>query len=96
MADTTSIVKDNSCNGAARGIDPRLRSLADNGGPTLTHALLQGSPAIDTGDPNTCGASDQRGVDRVDVCHVGAYEFIDEINLFVIPLSNGSAIVIPL
>jgi hypothetical protein len=28
-------------------IDPRLAPLADNGGPTRTHALLAGSPAID-------------------------------------------------
>jgi predicted outer membrane repeat protein len=32
-------------------IDPLLGPLADNGGPTLTHALLSGSPAIDAGDP---------------------------------------------
>jgi CSLREA domain-containing protein len=32
-------------------IDPLLGPLADNGGPTLTHALLPGSPAIDAGDP---------------------------------------------
>ncbi len=32
-------------------VDPKLGLLADNGGPTLTHALLVGSPAIDTGDP---------------------------------------------
>ncbi|NND03136.1 MAG: hypothetical protein HKN91_10140, partial [Acidimicrobiia bacterium] len=30
-------------------IDPMLDSLADNGGPTLTHALLPGSPAINAG-----------------------------------------------
>ena len=30
--------------------DPLLGPLADNGGPTLTHALLAGSPAIDAGD----------------------------------------------
>jgi hypothetical protein len=29
--------------------DPLLGPLADNGGPTLTHALLPGSPAIDAG-----------------------------------------------
>ena len=34
--------------------DPKLGPLADNGGPTMTHALLAGSPAIDAGDP-TCG-----------------------------------------
>jgi predicted outer membrane repeat protein len=33
-------------------IDPLLGPLQNNGGPTLTHALLPGSPAIDTGDPN--------------------------------------------
>ncbi len=31
-------------------IDPKLGVLADNGGPTLTHALLPGSPALDAGD----------------------------------------------
>ncbi len=30
-------------------VDPLLGPLADNGGPTLTHALLPGSPAIDAG-----------------------------------------------
>jgi CSLREA domain-containing protein len=33
-------------------LDPLLGTLADNGGPTMTHALLPGSPAIDAGDPN--------------------------------------------
>src|SRR6266550_1947140 len=32
--------------------DPLLGPLQDNGGPTFTHALLTGSPAIDAGDPN--------------------------------------------
>ncbi len=32
-------------------INPLLGPLADNGGPTLTHALLAGSPAINRGDP---------------------------------------------
>jgi CSLREA domain-containing protein len=31
-------------------LNPRLGSLADNGGPTKTHALLAGSPALDAGD----------------------------------------------
>jgi hypothetical protein len=34
------------------GVDPLLGPLTDNGGPTETHALLAGSPAIDTGDPS--------------------------------------------
>jgi hypothetical protein len=43
--------------------EPMLGSLQDNGGPTLTHALLPGSPAIDTGDPNFTPPPlfDQRG-----------------------------------
>ncbi len=53
-----------------------LGPLADNGGPTLTHALLAGSPAIDTADNAICPATDQRGVPRDDACDVGAYEFV--------------------
>ena len=34
------------------GVDPLLDELADNGGATFTYALLPGSPAIDTGDPD--------------------------------------------
>ncbi len=46
------------------GQDPKIGPLANNGGPTLTHALLVGSPAIDAGDPNFDGTNtpyDQRG-----------------------------------
>src|SRR6266496_6284557 len=32
--------------------NPLLGPLQDNGGPTFTHELLSGSPAIDAGDPN--------------------------------------------
>jgi hypothetical protein len=46
-----------------------LGFLQNNGGPTLTHALLPGSPAIDAGDPNFTPPPfyDQRGpgFDRV-------------------------------
>ena len=48
--------------------NPMLGPLQDNGGPTLTHALLPGSPAINAGDPNFApGPYDQRGpgFDRV-------------------------------
>jgi hypothetical protein len=43
------------------GGDPRLGPLADNGGPTLTHALLADSPAIDAGSNPSDLATDQRG-----------------------------------
>jgi hypothetical protein len=49
--------------------DPLLGPLQDNGGPTLTHALLPGSPAINAGDPSFTPPPvyDQRGTgyDRV-------------------------------
>lgn len=44
--------------------DPLLGPLADNGGPTLTHALLPGSPAIDKGYSGG-QATDQRGEPRI-------------------------------
>jgi beta-glucanase (GH16 family) len=55
-----------------------LGPLADNGGPTLTHALLPGSPAIDAGDDAVCPATDQRGVARPQgaSCDVGAFEWV--------------------
>ncbi|MEM8678237.1 MAG: choice-of-anchor Q domain-containing protein [Planctomycetota bacterium] len=39
-------------------IDPRLEPLMDNGGPTLTRALLPTSPAVDAGDPTFAGPPD--------------------------------------
>jgi hypothetical protein len=56
--------------------DPLLGSLADNGGPTLTHALLAGSPAIDAGDNAVCPATDQRGVARDAACDIGSFEYV--------------------
>jgi hypothetical protein len=52
---------------AASPINALLGSLANNGGPTKTHALLAGSPAIDAGNPEaaagvgTVPQFDQRG-----------------------------------
>ena len=68
-------VCDDDCSGVLNGpgdqinTDPLLGPLQDNGGPTSTHALLPGSPAIDAGDPNFTPPPffDQRGpgFDRV-------------------------------
>ncbi|GAB4217635.1 MAG: hypothetical protein OHK0012_22750 [Synechococcales cyanobacterium] len=57
-------------------------TLADNGGPTLTHALVTDSPALEAGDPAICAADpvnnlDQRGVTRPQTgtnCDIGAFE----------------------
>jgi CSLREA domain-containing protein len=58
------------------GVDYDL-ALAANGGPTKTHALLAGSPAIDA--TGTCPAAlhntDQRGAPRDASCDSGAYEY---------------------
>jgi CSLREA domain-containing protein len=43
--------------------DPLLGPLQDNGGPTPTHALLPGSPAIDKGNSFSL-TTDQRGLTR--------------------------------
>lgn len=61
----------------------RLGSLLWNGGPTQTHRLLAGSPAIDAGyafpqpAADGCEPRDQRGVPRpqgAGPCDLGAYE----------------------
>jgi hypothetical protein len=61
--------------------DMGLAKIADNGGPTQTHALEAGSPAIDFASDLACPPSDQRGLGRFDdpavagsVCDSGAFE----------------------
>ncbi len=73
-----NVVKDTSAcggfgvNGDVTGQAAKLGPLANNGGPTLTRALLAGSPAIGLGGPDTA-ARDQRGAPRTDP-EAGAYE----------------------
>jgi RHS repeat-associated protein/CSLREA domain-containing protein len=55
-------------------INPQLGPLQDNGGNTITHTLLSGSPAIDSGDSSGCPTLDQRGFSRDAMCDMGAYE----------------------
>jgi beta-glucanase (GH16 family) len=74
-----NLVQDDSCSPVASdkiGVNPLLGSLASNGGPTFTHALLSGSPAIDAANGALCPATDQRGVTRPQGagCDIGAYE----------------------
>jgi len=59
-------------------------TLADNGGLTLTHALLVGSSAIDVG--GSCGLdTDQRGQARDDgACDSGAYELTCPISVALV------------
>lgn len=57
---------------------PLLGPLADNGGPTLTHALMAGSPAIDAGANPGGLTTDQRGEGYARVsgeaADIGAFE----------------------
>ncbi len=63
--------------------DPLLLPLANNGGPTLTHALSMGSPAIDAGSNPLALPTDQRGVGFRRVsgpsADIGAFETPDTI-----------------
>ena len=58
--------------------DPSLLPLAANGGPTRTHALRAGSPAIDAGNNDANLAFDQRGAAFARVygggADIGAFE----------------------
>ncbi|MEL6105041.1 MAG: choice-of-anchor Q domain-containing protein [Planctomycetota bacterium] len=86
--------------GSASGgaIVPLLGPLADNGGPTPTHSLLSGSPALDAG--NTTLTADQRGLTRpVDLpavtnvvsgngSDIGAVEFSETPSLIVTTTSD--------
>jgi hypothetical protein len=76
VAGGDSLADDATCDpavpGTLTGIDP---TLADNGGPTMTHALLAGSTAIN--NAGSCApAMDQRGAARRNPCDSGAFEKI--------------------
>lgn len=77
---------DDTCPGFTLKDDPRLDALADNGGPTQTHALKVDSPAINAAPDCTtiAGAAvpvDQRAHTRPvgAFCDLGAYEYDQEI-----------------
>lgn len=74
-----NLVQDDSCKPLASDLviaNAQIDPLGDNGGPTLTHSLLPGSPAIDAADDALCPLTDQRGVARPQGAHcdIGSYE----------------------
>jgi CSLREA domain-containing protein len=78
-----NISSDTTCGfggpGDRNNLDPLLGPLSNNGGPTQTHALLPGSPAIDAASPDCPPpATDQRGVSRPQGirCDIGAFELV--------------------
>jgi CSLREA domain-containing protein len=82
IQDTLGCTIHGNTTGNIIGQDPLLGPLQDNGGGTLTQALLSGSPAIDAGENAACPLTDQRGEPRpMDgdanssfVCDMGAFE----------------------
>jgi hypothetical protein len=91
-------LSDGSCDFDYGGIFPRppegdffLGPLADNGGSTQTHALLEGNRGIDAAS-SPCLATDQRGVGRPvgGGCDVGAYEFT-----FALTAATPAATLVP-
>ena len=91
IQDTTGCTVTGTTTGNLLGFNAGLGPLQDNGGPTFSHALLPGSPAIDAGaaangcrdQNNDVLGIDQRGYLRpVDgdglpgvICDLGAYEY---------------------
>ena len=56
--------------------------LADNGGPTRTHAVDPGSDTVDAAASSRCQPTDQRGVPRdPEVCDIGAFEVTEALKV---------------
>jgi len=87
-----NISDDDTCGGPSEMIiaDPKLGALADNGGPAKTHALLAGSPAINTGTSCTVQV-DQRYMARDAQCDLGAFEFASFTDV-TITIDGSSAV----
>ena len=66
--------------------DPLLLPLADNGGPTKTHALGPDSPAVDAGNNSAGLTTDQRGSGFPRIVgtapDIGAFEGVDTDRIF--------------
>ena len=79
MTGLSNGVNGNLVGSADNPIDPLLGPLEDNGGPTLTHALLPDSPALDAGNNAYATDFDQRGpgFPRIvnGIIDIGAFEF---------------------
>ena len=72
---TNSIIQGGYPGTGVLNADPQFRDAADL-------RLRPASPAIDAGDPETCAATDQRGVYREDTCDIGAYEYLGNPGIF--------------
>lgn len=80
----TSISNDLSCGDSTDMMiaDPKLESLRDNGGPSMTHAVTPESPAFNK-VPNCGLAVDQRYTPRDAYCDIGAFESTDSTTVTI-------------
>ncbi|WP_161626117.1 choice-of-anchor Q domain-containing protein [Hugenholtzia roseola] len=69
----TNLANDYNVSASVTIANPLLGTLGNNGGFAPTIPILAGSPAINAGAG--CTPTDQRGVARVGVCDIGAFEF---------------------
>ncbi len=77
----------NGANNNIVGVDALLAPLGNYGGPTQTHALLPGSPAINAGTNSGDPTTDQRGFARVGATDIGSFESRG----FTLALTGGSS-----
>ena len=75
----------------ASSADPLLTALANNGGPTMTMALMTGSPAVHAGVALPSVPLDQRGLLRTAPADLGAFDlFAVDLTQSVITVSASS------
>ncbi len=105
ISDTTGCTITGTATGNLLGINSNLDLLQNNGGPTLTHMLLPGSPVIDAGNPAGCTdhrgnllTTDQRGVARPQgpACDIGAVERVPDCGTGGLPSSLPFKLYLPL
>jgi hypothetical protein len=79
----------------ANPLDPHLGPLQYNGGLTPTLALLLGSPALDSGNPNENPVTDQRGTERDALPDIGAFEARAAVGFSVVVLDDSVTAGVP-
>jgi hypothetical protein len=97
LSGLTNGVGGNLLGSVASPIDPGLGPLADNGGPTLTHALLDDSPARGAGSLDYATPADQRGLPRVagGEIDLGSFQTQDEVAGPQVVVSDPSGVIDP-
>ncbi|QDU60587.1 hypothetical protein Pan216_14340 [Planctomycetes bacterium Pan216] len=81
----------NRVGSTALPLDPLLGALADNGGPTLTHLPLNGSPLVDQGINQSDLSLEQRGLVRtIDLGNIGNPSGGDGTDIGAVEVDSGT------